>query len=452
MFNRINLFPFQTIAFLTGYFLSTEATKKPHSVIILTPVSVLQTWKSEFAKWSPSLPLFIYYELAKHARQRALFSVQSRGGILLTTYNMLVSGIRDIAADQLHRPELSSWLSANTPKDDSLAHLKSFTYDYVVLDEAHRIKNPSTQIAKAVRFLDCRHRLLLTGTAVQNNLRELWSLFDFTHSGRLLGSQKTFLLQYEKPILRSRERDATNAERLHGNLMAQSLNKMIGPYFLRRTKRDTLTNLTNNEMPRKNEIVVWVYLSSLQERIYRSFLKLDHVKDLLFGGNTKRSPLVELTILKKLCDHPRLLSTDQCANLGLDVSRALPGSDIRAPSHNVLILESAKLGFVVRLLEHFQMEALRSGEPPHRTLIFSQSLRLLNMTEAAILGLNREPNRDPRLPQHRILRLDGRLKKLEERNEVLKKFADDPSYNVMLLTTQVKIRWLSLQIFAGLFI
>ena len=411
--------------------------KKPRSVIILSPVSVLQTWKSEFAKWSPSMRLFVYYEMAKHTRQRALISLQSRGGILLTTYNMLVSGIQDIAADQLHQPGSSSWLSASGAKNDSLTNLKAFTYDYLILDEAHRIKNPSTQIAKAVRILNCRHRLLLTGTAVQNNLRELWSLFDFTHSGRLLGSQKTFLLQYEKPILRSRERDASNAERLHGNLMTQSLNKMIAPFFLRRTKQDTLAAYAEGTMPRKNEIVVWVYLSSLQERIYRSFLKLDHVKELLFGGNTRRSPLVELTILKKLCDHPRLLSNEQCANLGLDVSKALPGSDIRAPSHNVLIKESGKVDFVVRLLEHFQEEALRTGEPAHRTLIFSQSLRLLNMTEAAILGVNRNPSRNPRLSKHRILRLDGRLKKLEERNEILNEFADDLSFTAMLLTTQV---------------
>uniref|UniRef100_A0A0R3WBW6 DNA excision repair protein ERCC-6 n=1 Tax=Taenia asiatica TaxID=60517 RepID=A0A0R3WBW6_TAEAS len=423
----------QTIAFLTGYFLSEGATKKPPTAIILAPVSVLQTWQSEFSKWSPSMRLVIYYEMAKNARRHALLSFQSRGGILLTTYNMLVSGIHDIAADQHYRQtEPSAWLSSNDPQ----VYIRAFTYDYVILDEAHRIKNPSTQVAKAVRTLDCRHRLLLTGTAIQNNLRELWSLFDFTHAGRLLGSQKTFLLQYEKPILRSRERDASAAERLHGNLMTESLNKMIKPFLLRRTKKDTLAALLKGTMPCKNEIVVWVYLSDLQEHIYRSFLRLDHVKELLFGGNTQRSPLVELTILKKLCDHPRLLSTQQCANLGLDVSKALPGSEIRAPSYKVLLQESGKMAFVVRLLEHFQEEALRTGEPAHRTLIFSQSLRLLNMVEASILGLNRDSSRSPELPLHRILRLDGRLKP-EERVAVLERFADDQSYTAMLLTTQV---------------
>ncbi|EUB61552.1 DNA excision repair protein ERCC-6-like protein [Echinococcus granulosus] len=423
----------QTIAFLTGYLLSDEATKKPRTAMILAPVSVLRTWQSEFAKWSPSIRLVIYYEMAKNARRHALLSFQSRGGILLTTYNMLVSGIQVIAADQhYHQTEPSTWLSSSDPQ----FYARAFTYDYIILDEAHRIKNPSTQVAKAVRTLNCHHRLLLTGTAVQNNLRELWSLFDFTHAGCLLGSQKTFLLQYEKPILRSRERDASAAERLHGNLMAESLNKIIGPFLLRRTKKDTLTVFTRSAMPCKNEIVVWVYLSSLQEHIYRSFLKLDHVKEFLFGGNTRRSPLVELTILKKLCDHPRLLSAHQCANLGLDVSKALPGSEILAPSHKVLLQESGKMAFVVRLLEHFQEEALRTGEPAHRTLIFSQSLRLLNMMEAAILGLNGQPGRSSELPLHRILRLDGQLKP-DERVAVLKEFADDLSYTAMLLTTQV---------------
>ncbi|VDM30476.1 unnamed protein product [Hydatigera taeniaeformis] len=423
----------QTITFLTGYFLSEEATKKPPTAIILAPVSVLQTWQSEFSKWSPSMRLIIYYEMVKNARRHALLSFQSRGGILLTTYNMLVSGIQDIAADQhYHQTEPPTWLSSSDPR----LYTRAFTYDYVILDEAHRIKNPSTKVAKAVRTLDCHHRLLLTGTAIQNNLRELWSLFDFTHTGCLLGSQKTFLLQYEKPILRSRDRDASAAERLHGNLMAESLNKIIRPYLLRRTKQDTLTILSAGAMPHKNEIVVWVYLSSLQEHIYRSFLKLDHVKELLFGGKTQRSPLVELTILKKLCDHPRLLSTQQCANLGLDVSKALPGSEIRAPSHEVLLQESGKMAFVVRLLEHFQKEALRTGEPVHRTLIFSQSVQLLNMMEVAILGLNRDLSSSPGLMMHRVLRLDGRLKP-DERVAVLKQFAHDRSYTAMLLTTQV---------------
>ncbi|VUZ56500.1 unnamed protein product [Hymenolepis diminuta] len=189
-------------------------------------------------------------------------------------------------------------------------------------------------------------------------------------------------------------------------------------------------------MPQKNEFVVWLYLSNLQETIYRNFLKLEHVKGLLFG-NTTRSPLVELTILKKLCDHPRLLSTEQCANLGLDVSKTLPGSDIQVPSYTTLLEESGKIDFTVRLLEQFQVESLGTGKSAHRTLIFSQSLRLLDMTEAAILGINKEPSRPRELPKHKILRLDGRLKKLEERNEVLNRFAEDLSYNVMLLTTQV---------------
>lgn len=347
---------------------------------------------------------------------------------------MLVNGIDEIAAHQ--QSDSSGWLSSDR---EQYYAPKTFSYDYLILDEAHRIKNPSAKISHAVRALDCKHRLLLTGTAVQNNLRELWSLLDFTHSGRLLGSQKTFLMQYEKPILRSRERDASNAERLHGTLMADSLNKIIEPFILRRTKQDTLSAFSKQKMPQKNEIVVWLYLSNLQETIYRSFLSLDHVKELLFCGNTKRSPLVELTILKKLCDHPRLLSTEQCANLGLDVSASLPGSEIRASSSRVLLEESGKIDFVVRLLEHFQRVALESGESPHRTLIFSQSLRLLNMTEVAILEINKEPNRPPELPKHRILRLDGRSKQLEERNAILDKFKKDLTYTVMLLTTQVKL-------------
>nr|VZI14625.1 unnamed protein product [Spirometra erinaceieuropaei] len=447
---------FQSIAFLAGYLNSEDSLRKRRTAMVLAPVSVINTWQAEFSKWAPSLRVFTYYEASKSARLRGLAGVQRCGGILLTTYSTLAAGVRDLAVNQ--NAATGTWRSKLT--DDNLStdlhfHGETFTWDYLVLDEAHKIKNPSTKAAKAVRALSSKHRILLTGTAVQNNLRELWSLYDFTHRGQLLGSQKTFLLQYEKPITRSRERDATAAERLHGKLMADSLYKMIEPYFLRRTKSDVLTGtptetvasstkepLEQNQkgkLPRKNEIVVWLYLSPLQESIYRDFLKLDHVKELLFG-TTKRSPLVELTILKKLCDHPRLLSTDQCANLGLDVSRALPArngtTEIRVPSSERLLQESGKLSFLVRLLERFQVEAVEKGRPAHRTLVFSQSLRLLDMAELVILDMNKRDVRQE-LPKHRVLRLDGRLKKLSERVDVLEQFERDPSYTVMLLTTQV---------------
>ncbi|VDN15813.1 unnamed protein product, partial [Dibothriocephalus latus] len=444
---------FQTIAFLAGYLNSEESLRKRRTAMVLAPVSVLNTWQSEFSKWAPSLRVFTYYEATKTARLRGLAGIQRCGGILLTTYTTCAAGVRDLAVNQ--NTAIGTWRSKFT--DDNLStdlnfHGETFTWDYLVLDEAHKIKNPSTKAAKAVRALGSNHRLLLTGTAVQNNLRELWSLYDFTHRGQLLGSQKTFLSQYEKPITRSRERDATSAERLHGKLMADSLYKMIEPYFLRRTKADVLFNTPAEQaatepqgrsqkgtLPRKNEIVVWLYLSRLQESIYRDFLKLDHVKELLFG-TTKRSPLVELTILKKLCDHPRLLSTDQCANLGLDVSRALPArggaTEIRVPSSEQLLQESGKLSFLARLLEQFQVEAVESGRPAHRTLVFSQSLRLLDMAELVILDINKSNERHG-LPKHRVLRLDGRLKKLSERYDVLEQFDRDPSYTVMLLTTQV---------------
>lgn len=71
------------------------------------------------------------------------------------------------------------------------------------------------------------------------------------------------------------------------------------------------------KLSRKNDFIVWLFLTEIQEKIYRDFLQLDVVKELLVQSN-KRSPLMELTILKKLCDHPRLLSTFQCVQLGLE--------------------------------------------------------------------------------------------------------------------------------------
>jgi len=72
----------------------------------------------------------------------------------------------------------------------------------MILDEGHRIKNPSTKGSKAIHSLGAKHRIILTGTPVQNNLKEMWALFDWTHQGTLLGTARTFSMQYEQPIVR----------------------------------------------------------------------------------------------------------------------------------------------------------------------------------------------------------------------------------------------------------
>uniref|UniRef100_A0A8C6K2G5 DNA excision repair protein ERCC-6-like n=1 Tax=Melopsittacus undulatus TaxID=13146 RepID=A0A8C6K2G5_MELUD len=405
----------QVIAFLSGMF-DAELTRH---VLLIMPTTLVSSWLAEFARWTPGLRVKEFHGTSKTERARNLERVQSKNGIIITSYQMLINNWKQLAS----------------------RHEQEFVWDYIILDEAHKIKCPSNKTTKCVYAIPARHRLLLTGTPLQNNLREMWSLFDFACQGSLLGTAKTFKMEYENPITRAREKDATLGEKALGLKMSENLMTIIKPYFLRRTKEDIKINCTNrsdaplpegpNEnsapvMPsltRKNDFVVWVYLAAVQEEIYKNFLSLDHVKEVLM---TTRSPLAELTVLKKLCDHPRLLSARACVQLGLEEQE--PGgeagmlagtSKIDHLSAETLIQESGKMLFLVGLLERLREEG-------HQTLVFSQSRKMLDIIERVLS-----------CRQFRIMRIDGTVTHLLEREKRISTFQSNRDYSVFLLTTQV---------------
>ncbi|XP_044053386.1 DNA excision repair protein ERCC-6-like isoform X2 [Siniperca chuatsi] len=416
----------QVISFLSGMY-DNELVK--HTLLVM-PTSLITNWTKEFAKWTPGMRIKEFHGVSKGERTRNLEKVQRRGGVVVTTYTMLINNWQ----------QLSSY------------HGREFTWDYMILDEAHKIKSSTTKTAKSAYAIPSKNRVLLTGTPVQNNLREMWALFDFACHGTLLGTSKTFKTEYENPITRAREKDATPGEKVLGSRMSENLMTIIKPYFLRRTKSEVQkskmngTHLCKDEysdkdsqvqnpqkdsgavMPtltRKNDLIVWTYLSPVQEDIYRQFISLDHIKELLM---TSKSPLAELTILKKLCDHPRLLSAAAIAKLGLEESPAesRQNEDMGADAHGIanvaddtLISESGKLVFLFALLERLRQEG-------HRTLVFAHYRKVLDIIER-ILG-----NRG-----FKVMRLDGTITQIAERERRITRFQTDERYSVFLLTTQV---------------
>ncbi|VDH97717.1 DNA excision repair protein ERCC-6-like [Mytilus galloprovincialis] len=410
----------QVISFLSGLF----DMDKVKSVLIVMPVSLIVNWEKEFQKWAPGIRVEAYHGSSKKEKERALCKVQRRGGVLLTSYGLVVTSSEVIG------------------KQDG----REFVWDYVALDEGHKIKNP-TKTTKGVHAIPARNRIILTGTPIQNNLKELWALFDFVHQGALLGTARTFKMEYENPITRARERDATVGERKLGQEMAISLKKIIAPYFLRRTKAEVTDTKDGvkvdksedgvGKMPsltRKNDLILWVFLTQTQQKIYHDFLSLDTVKELLM---TKKSPLVALTVLKKITDHPRLLSTRSCSStrtrgswvkskqyldedqLESEEAYLSAVNQIKNVDDQILINESGKLIVLVELLDKLKAEG-------HRTLVFSQSRKLLDIIYKVI------SNRG-----HMVLRLDGTVTHLSERDQRMQKFQTDDRYSVFLLTTQV---------------
>lgn len=404
----------QVIAFLSGMF---DADLVKHTLLVM-PTSLITNWTKEFAKWTPGMRVKEFHGPSKRERTSNIERVQRRGGVVITTYKMLMQNWQQI----------SSYNGLE------------FKWDYVILDEAHNIKTTSTKTAKSAHAIPARNRLLLTGTPVQNNLRELWALFDFACQGSLLGTSKTFKSEYENPITRAREKDATPGEKALGFKMSENLMAIIQPHFLRRTKADVqkknsqMVKDRENQVPdtekyngaimpelrRKNDLIIWTYLSDVQEDIYRQFLSLDHIKQLL---TTTRSPLAELNVIKKLCDHPRLLSAAAITQLGLEGQQT---DDSEGTSHSLdnipddtLISESGKMVFLMALLERLRMEG-------HRTLVFAHFRKVLDILER-VLG-------------HRgfkTVRLDGTITQMAERERLISLFQTDKQYSVFLLTTKV---------------
>lgn len=410
----------QIIAFLSGMF---DASLVNH-VLLIMPTSLISTWLKEFVKWTPGMRVKTFHGPSKDERARNLRRIQHRNGVIITTYQMLINNWQQLS---------------------SLDGQK-FVWDYVILDEAHKIKTSSTKSALCARAVPASNRILLTGTPIQNNLQELWSLFDFACQGSLLGTLKTFKMEYENPITRAREKDATPGEKALGLKISENLMAIIKPYFLRRTKEevqkkqpgDPEVRLSDKnpgvdaayEMPslsRKNDLIIWIRLVPLQEEIYRKFVSLDHIKALLMET---RSPLAELGVLKKLCDHPRLLSARACHLLSLgDVTFSVEdeGEDKEASdvdhidqvTDDTLMKESGKMIFLMDLLERLRNEG-------HQTLVFSQSRQILNIIERLLKNRH-----------FKILRIDGTITHLMEREKRINLFQQNKDYSVFLLTTQV---------------
>ncbi|XP_040855736.1 DNA excision repair protein ERCC-6-like [Ochotona curzoniae] len=410
----------QIIAFLSGMF---DASLVNH-VLLIMPTNLISTWVKEFVKWTPGMRIKTFHGHSKDERTRNLNRIQQRNGVIITTYQMLINNWQQLSSFNGHE----------------------FMWDYVILDEAHKIKTSSTKSAVCARAIPARNRLLLTGTPIQNNLQELWALFDFACQGSLLGTLKTFKMEYETPITRAREKDATPGEKALGFKISENLMTIIKPYFLRRTKEEVQKKKSSSpevrlceknpdvdaicEMPslsRKNDLIIWIRLVPLQEEIYRKFVSLDHIKELLMET---RSPLAELGVLKKLCDHPRLLSARACHLLNLGTIRFSDQDEIEEEESSgmypidqipddALMEESGKMIFLMDLLTRLRDEG-------HQTLVFSQSRQILNIIERLLKNRH-----------FKLLRIDGTVTHLLEREKRINLFQQNKDYSVFLLTTQI---------------
>ncbi|KAL6755227.1 SNF2 family N-terminal domain-containing protein, partial [Haematococcus lacustris] len=171
-------------------------------------------------------------------------------------------------------------------------------WGYAILDEGHKIRNPDSEVTLVAKQLRTQHRLVVSGSPIQNRLSELWSLFDFIYPGKL-GTLPVFQAQFALPIQVGGYTNASQVQVATAYRCALVLKELVAPHLLRRRKLDVKAQL-----PKKTEQVLFCGLTPEQLELYRSYLASTEVAEILQGG---RQALAGIDILRKICNHPDLL-------------------------------------------------------------------------------------------------------------------------------------------------
>ncbi|KAI9019731.1 SNF2 family N-terminal domain-containing protein [Hyaloraphidium curvatum] len=317
---------------------------------------------------------------------------------------------------------------------NDLQELGKITWNYVVLDEGHLIRNAKTKITQAVKSLISTHRLILSGTPIQNNALELWSLFDFLMPG-FLGTEKQFNEKYSKPILASRDAKASTKEQEAGTLALDALHRQVLPFLLRRMKEDVLQDL-----PPKIIQDYYSDLSEIQRTLYEDFSRSrakNEVYEDVSGKGGKGSGgthvFQALQYLRKLVNHPALVLTPQHPEHGKVTSMlAKSNSSLRDLQHAPKLLALQELlldcGIGTGGATPAGEDASNLAVAGHRALIFCQLKPMLDIIENDLFKAH--------MPDVTYMRLDGSVD-ATKRQELVRKFNDDPGIDVLLLTTHV---------------
>lgn len=293
----------QAITAITQYKL-----ENPKNIsLVVCPTSLVYNWKEEIGKFNSNLNV-LAVDGTPSQRKKLLTSLKGID-VIVTSYSLLQKDVEFY--NKIH-------------------------FGYCILDEAQHIKNRGTRNAKSVKMIQAAHRLILTGTPIENSLDELWSLFDFLMPG-LLSSYERFL---EKYIRQPSQPSGSQLE---------VLRKKVSPFILRRMKQDVLS-----ELPPVSEIIYHCHLSETQRQLYHSYAASarEELSKLVKREGFEKVQihvLATLTRLKQICCHPAIFAKDQ------------PESG-----------DSAKYEMLMELLQNLM-------EGKHKTVVFSQYTRMLNI-------------------------------------------------------------------------
>ncbi|KAH8070903.1 hypothetical protein JL721_4820 [Aureococcus anophagefferens] len=335
------------------------------SALILAPTTMLSHWVRELHAWAPRARVVVLH------RSSARFDEAVRAGpAALATFlaRALAAPPRPGEAGGAPGPEFEETPScvlcvASYDAVHRLADaLLAVPWSYAVLDEGQKLRNPDSRVTQLCKRLRTPRRLLLSGTPVQNSLRELWSLFDFAVPGRL-GTLKAFDQELAQPIRAGGFAGARPAQVQLAYRCAVALRDLIQPYLLRRTKAAlTAAGDSGVALPPKTEHVLLCALSQDQIDLYRHVLDGDDVRKALAGdGGRQATAFRAIAALRKICNHPDLY--------GGPPEGEAPGAASR----------SSKLAALDAVLVRWKAQG-------HRVLVFSQTIAMLDVLEALVVA------------------------------------------------------------------
>ena len=349
-----------------AYLASDRPGSEHQPSLVVCPTSLVDNWRREAAKFTPGLRT-----LPIDGPDRApLFARIATADLVITSYALL-------------RRDLDKY--------------RAYRFATVILDEAHHIKNPDSQVAQAACALHSDHRFVLTGTPMENSVRDLWSIMHFALPG-YLGSRQDFRERYEQPLGRG---DADPAVR-------DRLTRRLRPVLLRRRKKDVAA-----ELPARIEQTAFCDLTPAQADVYRrlleqSRLKLDTARRDKNQGAGRMLVLTALLRLRQACCDLRLLGLPEHP-------AAAAGGD--AVDADAVPASSAKLALLDELLEEVR-------EGGHRVLIFSQFVSMLKL-----LSTHLESAKTP------FCYLDGSTK-VRDRATQVERFQTDESVTAFLISVK----------------
>lgn len=398
-----------TLCMISGDFVNTTKEECALPSLVVCPSTIVAHWVMEAKRFfGHALPRIIQYSGAPRLRTRIRnLEDLSKASLVVTSYEVLSNDRR---------------------------YFDQIRWNYFALDEGHVIKNAKTRVAKAVRALSANHRMILTGTPIQNSVLELWAMFDFLMPG-FLGTEKMFKETYSKPIMASRDSKCTEADHERGLVATESLHRQVLPFVLRRLKDDVLA-----ELPPKIMQDYHCHMTPLQMRLYEDFASdVSNKGGIVPGdkqggdgnGSTSRKgggshAFRALSYLRRLCSHPKLVLTPKHPEFS-SVHSAL-----RAQGKSIDdISSSAKLVGLKNILHECGIgtkvvETKNSGG--HRALIFAQLKQMLDLVESDLFRVH--------MPNVTYLRLDGSVE-ASKRQPIVTRFNADPTIDCLLLTTHV---------------